>query len=97
MTFQMNRCSKRGQRQTADNIETMGIVSYQHTFSSDAVSDFRAMVRDNSNDFNSNADSTPMEVFQHNWFREGYFKGDGHRRSRASTNGNLGSNPTTPF
>ncbi len=64
-----------GQRQTADNIETMGIVSYQHTFSSNAVADFRGMVRDNANDFNSNSNSTPIEVFEHNWFREGYFKG----------------------
>jgi hypothetical protein len=64
-----------GQRQTADNIETMGNVSYQHTFSSHVVADFRGMVRDNANDFNSNADSTPIEVFQHNSFREGYFKG----------------------
>jgi hypothetical protein len=64
-----------GQRQNADNIETMGIASYQHTFSSYAVADVRAMVRDNANDFNSNANSTPIEVFQHNRFREGYFKG----------------------
>jgi hypothetical protein len=64
-----------GQRQTADNIETMGIASYQHIFSSHAVADLRGMVRDNSNDFNSNANSTPIEVFQHNRFREGYFKG----------------------
>jgi hypothetical protein len=64
-----------GQAQTADNIETMGIASYQHTFSSNLVADFRGMVRDNQNDFNSNANSTPIEVFQHNWFREGYFKG----------------------
>jgi len=64
-----------GQRQNADNLETMGIVSYQHTFSSNAVADFRGMVRDNSNDFYSNAQSTPIIVFQHNWFREGYFKG----------------------
>jgi hypothetical protein len=64
-----------GQRQTADNIETMGIASYQHTFSSHVVADFRAMVRSNANDFNSNTNSTPIEVFQHNWFREGYFKG----------------------
>jgi hypothetical protein len=64
-----------GQRQTADNIETMGIVSYQHTFSSQVVADFRGMVRDNANDFNSNSQSTPIAVFQHNWFREGYFKG----------------------
>ena len=64
-----------GQRQDADNFETMGIASYQHVFSSNAVADVRAMIRENSNDFNSNADSTPVEVFQHNWFREGYFKG----------------------
>jgi hypothetical protein len=63
-----------GQRQTADNIETMGIASYQHVFSSHAVMDVRGMVRDNSNSFNSNAESTPIEVFQHNRFREGYFK-----------------------
>jgi hypothetical protein len=66
-----------GQLQQADNIETMGTVSYQHTFSSNAVVDFRGMVRDNANDFNSNPESTPIEVFQHNRFREGYFKGTG--------------------
>jgi TonB-dependent Receptor Plug Domain len=64
-----------GQRQTADNFETMGIASYQHTFSSNALFDFRAMARDNADDFNSNPESTPIEVFQHNWFREAYFKG----------------------
>ena len=64
-----------GQIQTADNIETMGIASYQHTFSSNAVSDFRTMVRDNNIGFNSNPDSTPIEVFQQNFFREAYFRG----------------------
>jgi hypothetical protein len=64
-----------GQRQNADNVETMGIASYQHTFSSNVVADFRSMVRDNSNDFYSNEASTPIQVFQNNWFREGYFKG----------------------
>jgi hypothetical protein len=63
-----------GQRQTADNIETMGIASYEHIFSSRTLADFRGMVRDNANDFNSNTESTPIEVFQHNRFREGYFK-----------------------
>jgi len=63
------------QRQTADNVETMGIASYQYIFSSRVVADVRGMVRDNSNDFNSNANSTPIEVFQHNSFREGYLKG----------------------
>lgn len=64
-----------GQLQTADNFETMGIVSYQHTFSSKVLADLRGMVRDNSNDFFSNANSTPTEILQHNRFREGYFKG----------------------
>ena len=51
-----------GQRQAADNFETMGIIAYQHTFSPQAVADFRGMVRDNSNDFYSNANSTPVQV-----------------------------------
>lgn len=77
-----------GQLQTADNFETMGIISYDHTFSADTVANLRGMVRDNANDFDSNADSTPVEVFQHNWFREGYFKGmvtedHGHQEIKA--------------
>jgi hypothetical protein len=63
-----------GQRQTANNIETMGIASYQHIFSARTLADVRGMVRDNAKDFNSNAQSTPIEVFQNNRFREGYFK-----------------------
>ena len=65
-----------GQLQTADNLETMGTVSYQHTFSSHVLADLRGMVRDNADDFSSNADSTPIEILQHNRFREGYFKGN---------------------
>lgn len=63
-----------GQRQTADNIESMGTASYQHTFSRDTLARVDGMVRDNANYFNSNPQSTPVEVFQHNRFREGYFK-----------------------
>jgi hypothetical protein len=63
-----------GQRQTADNVETMGIASYEHIFSSRTLGNLRGMVRDDARDFNSNAQSTPVEVFQHNGFREGYFK-----------------------
>ena len=62
-----------GQRQNADNFETLGSASYEHTFSSSATGDLRGMVRDNSNDFYSNPESTPILVLQHNWFREGYF------------------------
>jgi len=64
-----------GQLQTADNLETMGIVSYQHTFSSNVLADLRGMVRDNGNDFYSNDNATPIEILQHNRFREGYFHG----------------------
>jgi len=63
------------QLQNANNFETMAVVSYQHTFAPDVVADFRGMARDNANRVYSNVYSTPIEVFQHNWFREAYFKG----------------------
>jgi hypothetical protein len=62
-----------GQLQTADNIETMGIVAYQHIFSPNVLADFHGMVRDNDIDLNSNPNSRPIMAFQHNNFREGYF------------------------
>jgi hypothetical protein len=64
-----------GQRQNADNFETMGTAWYQHVFSPTATGELSGMVRDNSNDFDSNPESTPIELSQHNSFREGYFKG----------------------
>jgi outer membrane cobalamin receptor len=64
-----------GQLQNGDNFETMGTVSYQHIFSPNMIVDLRGMVRDNSNDLFSNPLSTPIIAFQHNYFREGYFKG----------------------
>ena len=73
-----------GQRQTADNIETMGSASFEHVFSSRALADLRAMARDNANDFRSNPQSTPITIFQQNQFREVYFK--------ASTTVNRGAN-----
>jgi TonB-dependent Receptor Plug Domain len=63
------------QLQTGDNFETMGTVRYQHTFSPDSLGTLAGMVRDNSNDLYSNQNSTPIIAFQHNDFREGYFKG----------------------
>ena len=63
-----------GQRQTADNIETMGVARYEHSFSANTLARFDGMVRDNANDFDSNPQSTPIEVFQNNRFRDGYFK-----------------------
>jgi hypothetical protein len=63
------------QLQTADNLETMGIASYQHIFSSDVLVNVRGMVRDNSSDLNSNNGSWPIAAFLHNDFKEGYFNG----------------------
>jgi hypothetical protein len=64
-----------GQLQNADNFETMGTIAYSHIFSSNVVLDLRGMVRDNANDLYSSPSSTPVIAFQHNSFREGYFKG----------------------
>ena len=63
------------QQQNANNFETMGALSYRHIFSTNVVGDFRGMLRNNGNDFYSNALSTPIILFQHNWFNEGYFEG----------------------
>ena len=74
--FQTNMCSKPQasvrQRTTSRRWESPPTSTF---FRHNTLADFRGMVRDNSNDFNSNPESTPIEVFQHNWFREGYFKG----------------------
>jgi hypothetical protein len=64
-----------GQRQDGNNFETMGIVSYQHVFSQNALGSVHGMVRDNSSDLTSNPQSTPVIAFLHNGFREGYFNG----------------------
>lgn len=63
-----------GQRQRADNFETMGVASYEHIISPDTLARLGGMVRDNATDFRSNPESAPVEVFQHSRFREGYFK-----------------------
>jgi len=63
------------QLQTAGNFETMGIASYQHIFSPNVLADFRGMVRNNSNNIDSNDGSWPTAVFQQNYFNEGYFNG----------------------
>ena len=64
-----------GQRQDADNFETLGILSYQHVFSANMLGSLRGMVRDNSDDLTSNPQSTPVTAFLHNHFREAYFNG----------------------
>ena len=64
-----------GQQQNGDNFETLGTAHYQHIVSPDTLVAFAGMVRDNSHDLYSNQKSTPIIAFQHNSFREGYFKG----------------------
>lgn len=64
-----------GQRQDRANLETMGILSYQHIFTPNVLGDLRLMVRDDSNTLNSNPFSTPIIAFQDRGFREEYFKG----------------------
>lgn len=64
-----------GQKQNADNFETLGIVQYQHIFSSNTLGALRGMVRDRSEALTSNAESTPVIAFLHSHFREGYFNG----------------------
>jgi hypothetical protein len=85
-----------GQIQTADNIETMGIASYQHTFSSNALADFRTMVRDNEIGFNSNAESDPIAVFQQIPFAK-HTSRELQPSPAVETNGNLALSPTTSF
>ncbi len=77
-----------GQLQTGDNFETMGIVSYEHVFSPKTMGDLRGMVRDNSLDFSSNPASWPVNVTQHNDFKNVYFNGSitadrGHQEWKA--------------
>lgn len=71
-----------GQIQNGDNFETIGIAHYQHVLSADSLFALAGMVRDNSNDLYSNQKSTPILAFEHNRFREGYFKGTFSRRYR---------------
>ena len=77
-----------GQIQNGDTKETIGTARYQHIFSPNTLATFAGMVRDNANDLYSNPSSTPILAFQHNDFREGYFKGTfsqhyGHQEFKA--------------
>ena len=64
-----------GQLQTSDNFETIGIISYEHIFSPNTMAALRGMSRDNSLDFYSNPASWPVNVTQHNDFKDIYFNG----------------------
>ena len=62
-----------GQLQTGDNFETMGSIAYEHIYSPEAMGSLRGMARDSSLDFYSNPASWPVNVTQHNDFKEIYF------------------------
>jgi outer membrane receptor protein involved in Fe transport len=64
-----------GQRQDRSNLETMGILSYQHIFSPNVLGDLRFMARDDADTLSSNPLSTPIIAFQDRGFREEYGKG----------------------
>jgi hypothetical protein len=64
-----------GQREDRTNLESMGILSYQHIFTPNVLGDLRLMVRDDSDTLTSNPFSTPIIAFQDRGFREEYFKG----------------------
>lgn len=65
---------QQSQIQSGDNFETMGIAHYQHIVSAETLIALAGMARDHANNLRSNANSTPILAFQHNHFREAYFK-----------------------
>jgi outer membrane cobalamin receptor len=65
-----------GQRQDRSSDETIGILSYQHVFSSNVLGDFRLMSRDDSSGLSSNLQSTPVIAGQQRNVREVYVKGN---------------------
>src|ERR1700688_3139335 len=65
-----------GQRQDSEQKETSGQIHYTHSFSSDILLSVAGSVRDASAVLNSNAQSTPIIVFQDRGYREGYVRAD---------------------
>ncbi len=65
-----------GQRQDRSSDETIGILSFQHVFSSNVLGDFRLMSRDDSSGLSSNLQSTPIIAGQQRSVREVYVKGN---------------------
>lgn len=63
------------QRESGDNLETMGIAHYQHIVSADSLFAVAVMARDKVNDLSSNQRSTPIIPANHDRFRESYAKG----------------------
>ena len=75
-SFLTSCCSRmRGRCRMGITSRSLGAMSYQHIFSPAVLGNVVGMVRDNANNLYSNENSTPIIAFQHNYFREGYFKG----------------------
>jgi hypothetical protein len=65
-----------GQRQNSEQKETSGQVHYTHAFSANILLSVAGSVRDAYALLNSNAQSTPIIVFQDRGYREGYVRAD---------------------
>src|SRR6202790_190479 len=65
-----------GQRQDSEQKETSGQVHYTHAFSANILLSVAGSVRDAYALLNSNAQSTPIIVFQDRGYREGYVRAD---------------------
>ena len=65
-----------GQRQDSEQKETSGQIRYTHAFSANVLLSVAASVRDAYALLNSNAQSTPVVVYQNRGYREGYVRAD---------------------
>ncbi|HEV3037344.1 MAG TPA: TonB-dependent receptor [Candidatus Angelobacter sp.] len=63
------------QKETRQNEESAGQISYQHVFSSTLLGSLNARVRDISAALQSNPESTPIQASQERGFRDGYIAG----------------------
>jgi hypothetical protein len=64
-----------GQVQNGGNAETLGTARFQRIVSPDSLIVLSGMLREKSEDLDSNTNPTPIAAFQHNRLSEGYFKG----------------------
>ncbi len=65
-----------GQRQDSEQKEISGQIHYTHAFSPDVFLNVAGSVRDATALLNSDAQSTPVIVFQNRGYREGYARAD---------------------
>lgn len=63
-----------GQVQNGGNFETLGMAAWQRILSPASVLNVSGMLRSNESDLASNTNPTPIAAFEHDTFRESYFK-----------------------